>query len=683
MNWLGRCALLCFAGALCVSMLGAAPYHGSNARLFTCGWNIVTTPSAQPQAVLNASAASSQSDIWAVGSQSAFASTLVEHFDGSAWSIIPSPNVGTNVNVLAGASALTPNDAWAVGQAAMPQSPPQTLAEHWDGHAWSVVPAVNPASAQFFYGVDAISHNDVWAVGQQLSNGNHNTLLVEHFNGQRWYVRNIPRRGGFAELRAVSADSSTDVWVVGSTMIRDAHGMFRATPVSERWNGSTWTDEIPIDRGDFARYYAVKVNSPTDVWAAGYAAHTTGNTVAHALIEHWDGTHWSIVPNSAQSGPQSILYSLNGSSPTDIWSAGFINNYQVLLTEHWDGSRWSAVGAPIPYGSSGAFYSVLDFGSNDVWAMGWDDQQPLAENYCTPVVTGDPQFHEYPIPPLNSQNSDPRETAIAHDKTAWFTDFNNNAIGHLDLSGHVAEYVLPQQNAFPGGIALGPDGNMWVPESQGGHIARITPTGAITEFKIPFNAGAGFIVAGTDGALWFSEQTARLGRITVNGAYSSFKIPFQAFHLAASSDGTIWFCGFIDNRIGQFSIATGVTSIHTLPVQSVNVFGIAVGPDGSAWASETNYEKIAHIKTDGSIVEYPIPNQVGEPGELTTGGDGNIWFADFAGGQIGSIAPDGTYALYTPRHNGGLQGISGMPGDNSIWFVENNFSRIGRLSDIR
>ena len=57
---------------------------------------------------------------------------------------VPSPNIGTDSNLLQGVSALSSNNVWAVGYAG---NPAQTLIEHWNGTVWSVVPSLNPTPA--------------------------------------------------------------------------------------------------------------------------------------------------------------------------------------------------------------------------------------------------------------------------------------------------------------------------------------------------------------------------------------------------------------------------------------------------------------------------------------------------------------------------------------------------------
>src|SRR5207237_796431 len=107
-------------------------------------------------AALNAVAGRSANDLWAVGRSE---QTLVEHWDGTLWSVIPSPNVSTGGDILYDVSALTVNDAWAVG--AWRQPGPggirQTLTEHWDGTQWTVVSSPNiPSSSNILAGVTAL-----------------------------------------------------------------------------------------------------------------------------------------------------------------------------------------------------------------------------------------------------------------------------------------------------------------------------------------------------------------------------------------------------------------------------------------------------------------------------------------------------------------------------------------------
>ena len=61
--------------------------------------------------------------------------TLTEHWDGSAWSVVSSPSVGPETNLLFSVDAVSANDIWAVGFYYV-AGLGQTLILHWDGSTW-------------------------------------------------------------------------------------------------------------------------------------------------------------------------------------------------------------------------------------------------------------------------------------------------------------------------------------------------------------------------------------------------------------------------------------------------------------------------------------------------------------------------------------------------------------------
>jgi hypothetical protein len=131
-------------------------------------------------------------------------------------------------------SADSANDAWAVGDSYQPSnSVNHTLAEHWNGQAWTRLATIDPGTDQQLNGVAAISPKNVWAVGFTNSSGWWaNRTLVEHWNGSAWrWVPSPSPTSGEDELWGVWASSATDVWAVG-----DAGGQ----TLIEHWNGTSW-----------------------------------------------------------------------------------------------------------------------------------------------------------------------------------------------------------------------------------------------------------------------------------------------------------------------------------------------------------------------------------------------------------------------------------------------------------
>jgi hypothetical protein len=78
--------------------------------------------------------------VWAVGARelSANARTLVLHWNGTNWNIVPSPSPSASQDELLGVAVLTSSYAWAVGDQG-----DKTLIEHWNGTAWTVQPSPN------------------------------------------------------------------------------------------------------------------------------------------------------------------------------------------------------------------------------------------------------------------------------------------------------------------------------------------------------------------------------------------------------------------------------------------------------------------------------------------------------------------------------------------------------------
>jgi len=135
-------------------------------------------------AQLNGVAATSASDAWSVGSYSNpkfLARTLIEHWDGTRWCRVASPNVGTQANSLHGVTTISPADAWAVGSYNAAAGGTYTLIEHWNGTTWSRVKSPNP-SVPYLYnyltGVAAKSPSSVWAVGNYAAKTGQDALIL-------------------------------------------------------------------------------------------------------------------------------------------------------------------------------------------------------------------------------------------------------------------------------------------------------------------------------------------------------------------------------------------------------------------------------------------------------------------------------------------------------------------------
>ena len=198
----------------------------------------------------------------------------------------------------------------------------------------------------------AIAANDIWSVGFANLAPNPQQLLAEHWNGSSWSVVPTPTPAGAAggsQFHGVAAAASNDVWAVGQTLTFDNTTGYTWHPLVEHWNGSAWSIVVTPPLSTSAVLNSVTVISSTNVWAVG----ALGSGNSGNFIEHWDGTSWSVVaaPNNSTNG---ALLSVSGTSANDIWAVGRMFRHPNVEILHFDGQTWSNVAAPSPF-----FESVL------------------------------------------------------------------------------------------------------------------------------------------------------------------------------------------------------------------------------------------------------------------------------------------------------------------------------------
>jgi hypothetical protein len=148
----------------------------------------------------------SPTDVWSVGSDFDFNTqhftTVIQHFDGKKWSLVPSPQFSIG-SQLFGVKAISANDVFAVGETHSDSQKPLPLVEHFDGTMWSVVPTprLKDGRTVSLRGIAAISHSDVWVTGDGPAT---RPPTIMHFDGQRF--KNVPFPMPKADLGRAGGD---------------------------------------------------------------------------------------------------------------------------------------------------------------------------------------------------------------------------------------------------------------------------------------------------------------------------------------------------------------------------------------------------------------------------------------------------------------------------------------------
>jgi hypothetical protein len=141
---------------------------------------------------------------------------LVEHWNGMAWTILPTPIDGFLGSSLSSIAALGPDDVWAVGSASVRPSRSKALIERWDGTSWSVSQFGVPHGIRSGL-IDVMATPDgAWSVGWAAGRFGCGPTSV-HLDGGTWSTVRMRDIGG--SMNGAGADPSGDVWAVGTQLI--------------------------------------------------------------------------------------------------------------------------------------------------------------------------------------------------------------------------------------------------------------------------------------------------------------------------------------------------------------------------------------------------------------------------------------------------------------------------------
>jgi hypothetical protein len=339
---------------------GNANYQTLIERWDGTSWGIVNSPNTSSTQfnLLTGVACISAAECWAVGysnNGNAY-QTLIERWDGTSWAIVPSANTSaTHDNILYGMTCVSASNCWAVGYYTTDSFYAQTLVLHWDGTAWSIVtsPSTSSTQANFLYGVSCVSASDCWAAGYSYTNsGVTFQTLIEHWDGAAWTI--VPSANTSPAqtnvLLGVTCASGLDCWAVGYVDVdvpNVTHTSFQT--LIERWDGSSWAIVSSPNTGaaqtQSNALYGVQCLSQSECWAVGYYINADGTY--QTLIERWNGTSWGIVNSPNTSSTQfNLLNSVTCASGSECWAVGYadvgVGFYQTLI------ERYTASPPPVP-----------------------------------------------------------------------------------------------------------------------------------------------------------------------------------------------------------------------------------------------------------------------------------------------------------------------------------------------
>ena len=309
-------------------------------------WSIVAAPSGSSESQFAQVACSKINSCFAVGNYATATvrKTLTERWNGAKWSRVPSPNpTGAIQSYLRGVSCQSVTSCFAVGDSVTSSSPASvSLIEQWNGTRWSIVANPNPAfaTADILTGVACASTTSCFAVGSYglSSNFAPAQTMIEQWDGTTWSLVASPSPSD-GTLEGVTCPSTTSCFAVGTD---------RGQTLAYQWNGTSWS-RLVTPSPDGARLHGVACSNPTSCFAVG--DYIDNAVTGRTLVEHWNGAVWSIVPSADRSGAPfdaSSLLSVACPGATNCYAVGLdysssTNYNDETLVEHWDGTSWTIV----------------------------------------------------------------------------------------------------------------------------------------------------------------------------------------------------------------------------------------------------------------------------------------------------------------------------------------------------
>jgi hypothetical protein len=344
------------------------------------GWQVVPSPNSTANDTLGAVLALSPANVWAAGTaygSSSNSNGLIEHYDGTAWSVAPSPTpTGARYTWLTDLAGTSASDVWAVGFDLTSRLHTHPMAEHYDGASWTLTTVPQSLQLSGLSAVTALSANNVWAVGGESSSTGSTPPRAWHYDGTAWSIVSTP---GIAagNLAAVTALSATNIWAVG---LQGPSGSTGQAGLAMHYDGTTWAPVSvpapPAATGGQWALESVSATSASDVWAVGYAMPADGAT-QYAIVEHYDGANWSVtqVVGPSAAYPYASFAAVDALAPGDVWAVGTAaagngTTTAQPLVEHFDGTSWQAAPAPSLAGRQLSLTDLAPTSTTQLWAVG-------------------------------------------------------------------------------------------------------------------------------------------------------------------------------------------------------------------------------------------------------------------------------------------------------------------------
>jgi hypothetical protein len=351
-------------------------------------WTPQTHPETSGQDhVLESVSARANDDVWAVGRRFGTVGNVFEfrtyalHWDGLNWTPTPTRDFESypTTNFLNGVDALPGSSTvWAVGWYRNGSGGGYTLTERWDGSAWTIVPSPSPVPAgSYLESVAVASENEAWAVGSKHDLAVDELGMILHWDGNTWTETPMPRLPFCykrTELYGVATRPTGRAFVTGYCISSQTH---QNQAFLLRWTGSRWVLALGPKQlgGPITTLNDVTFVSASEAWAVGSRQFPDENRT-EPLMLHLVGGQWIETAPPADANVVDMT-GVAAAGPKLVWAVGLGYSSQPPFSGRrsmrWDGSGWTLE----PAGDFGNLDKVDVTRDGHAWAVGQNVEQAL------------------------------------------------------------------------------------------------------------------------------------------------------------------------------------------------------------------------------------------------------------------------------------------------------------------
>jgi len=279
--------------------------------------------------------------------------------------------------------------------------------------------------------------------------------------------------------------------------------------------------------------------------------------------------------------------------------------------------------------------------------------------------------------------------AIGPDHNVWFQDVQGNGVARLTETGGLKEYTVPHTEGYSG-IAVGADDRFYVGAYDSstfqGYVDAMTQSGTTTAYPIGTSSNtdnlSGGVAEGPDGNVWFVEYH-HVAKITTTGTITQYPYPNSSYYanpgdIVRGSDGNMWLTlgggGVNPAYVVKVAPSDGTMTSYDLTALVGCAFdnALAEGPDGNVWVDCGT--SIVRVTPAGVATAFATPSNAaaGEvSGDITPGAAQTIWYGGAASsGKLVQydIAAKAFHVFTPPAHLLTQPRVTLMGPDGNQWF---------------